>query len=199
MCLQLRDARGTTHIRILGQWNLAMDMASTIVHHFNLRVLQHHHDPEKHGTFDHSYCTLENFTSSPLLYMKRNLISSFSCDSTHYHFYPSSSVHFSASECCRVLSEVLINLFESWVMWDSCWEERELECVCMFGTGKQIKTTQNKHPNLCLSCGVVETGWKRVAVQIWISLVNFFFYVTWAETANNVCSPQSEEGRARFL
>lgn len=29
--------------------------------------------------------------------------------------------------------------------------------VCMFGTGKQIKTTQNKHPNLCLSCGVVES------------------------------------------
>ena len=87
-----------------------MDMASSIVHHFNLRVLQHHHGPEKHGTLDHSYCTMENFTSYPLLYMKRNLILSFSCDRVHYHFYPSSNVHFSSTECCRVLSDVLICL-----------------------------------------------------------------------------------------
>ena len=112
VCLQLRDARGTTHIWILGQWNLAMDMASSIVHHFNFRVLQQHHYLEKHWTLDYSYCTWENFTSSPLLYMKRNLILPFSCGSVHYHFYPSSSVHFSSTECCHVLSDVLINMFE---------------------------------------------------------------------------------------
>ena len=90
-----------------------MGVASSIVHHFNLRDLHHHHGHEKHGTLDHSYCTLENFTSSPLHYMNRNLILSFSCDSVHYHFYPSSSVHFSSNECCRVLF-LKINMFESW-------------------------------------------------------------------------------------
>ena len=68
---------------------------------------------------------------------------SFSCDSVHYHFYPSSSVHFSSTECCRVLSDVLINMFESWKQNT----KNKLNICSLFGTGTdewEIDKTLNK-------------------------------------------------------